>query len=80
MIVNVYTAQPVGDRTASYLHLTAQQPFPSVSPEEGDRIHAQDAQAVVSGLLASLPGGTLDRILVLLLQRQTSRLRVRWPE
>lgn len=50
-MIAVFKAQPTGDQTIHDLNLVA--------------THEADARIVVSALLASLPGGTVD---------------VRWPE
>ena len=39
-----------------------------------------EAKRLVDTLLACLPGGTLDRVLALLLQRAASLHRIQWPQ
>jgi len=82
MPTEVYKAQPTGDQVIADLHLVAAKTFPDniADPREHQATLDTDAQFVVSALLASLPGGTIDAILRLLLQHRASLLRVRWPE
>jgi len=42
------------------------------------RIHVDDAERIVAALYNSLPGGTLDQILRLLLERKASQFVVRF--
>lgn len=80
-MIYVFKAQPTGDQVIADLHLTAERPFPDFeSPKAAAEAHDVDAQFVVSALLASLPGGTIDAILRLLLTHRASLLRVRWPK
>lgn len=79
-MIHVYKAQPTGDQVINDLHLTATKTFPDLDePTAGMSVHETDAQFVVSALLASLPGGTIDAILRQLLTHRASLLRVRWP-
>jgi hypothetical protein len=81
-VIHIYKAQrlvrdaePVAD-----LNLVATKEFPDLAtPEEAKWAHDTDARLVVSALLASLPGGTIDAVLRLLLEHRASLLRVRWP-
>ncbi len=81
MTVYVYKAQPTGDQVIPDMRLAAVKPFPDhESPADGTDAHSTDAQFIVSAMLASLPGGTVDAVLRLLLQHRASLLRVRWPK
>lgn len=53
------------------IHITQDLPY---GPADGQ--HQSDAENIAGALWLSLPGGTLDRLTVLLLERQASRLRV----
>ena len=81
-MISVYKAQPVYDETpVKDLALSATKSFPNFdSAAEHQAAFDVDAQFIVSALLASLPGGTVDAVLRLLLQHRASLLRVRWPE
>lgn len=80
-MISVFKAQPVrDDEPVKDLHLVATDPFPDADREAGRFIHESDAQFIVSAMLASLPGGTIDAALRLLLTHRASLLRVRWPE
>ena len=80
-MIAVYKAQPIRNETVADLNLTATKPFPeNLDPDEARTAHLTDARFIVSALLASLPGGTIDAVLRLLLEHRASLLRVRWPE
>ncbi len=46
---------------------------------ECERIYDTQATALANALMGSLPGGTLDRLIAILLQRKASFFRVPWP-
>jgi hypothetical protein len=74
----VFKAQPMGD-AVPHLCLAATQDFPDpVGLIEARQLHVADATTVVDALFASLPGGTLDQILRLMLERRASYLVVRF--
>lgn len=84
MTVVVHKAQRIVENAPTPdLTLIAHKEFPDMRNEPpGERLayakklHADDAETVVSALYASLPGGTLDQILRLLLERKASQLIV----
>lgn len=83
-MISVYKAQSATrekrDAVAD-LNLVATKPFPDFAdPAEHQAAFDVDAQFIVSALLASLPGGTVDAVLRGLLQHRASLLKVRWPE
>lgn len=79
-MISVYKAQPVRDENVHDLNLVATKPFPDLDGIDQARdAHDTDARFIVSALLASLPGGTVDAVLRLLLEHRASLLRVRWP-
>lgn len=79
--VLVHKAQPFRDTPVANLQLVATEPFPEINNLMAARdTHDADGRLVVSALLASLPGGTVDAVLRLLLEHRASLLRVRWPE
>lgn len=65
-----------------HLCIAATQVMPDYRPNADLGAHAQlhvtDAQNIVKALYESLPGGTLDQILRLLLERKASQLVVRF--
>lgn len=85
-MIEIYKAQPLrSDRPDEHpvadLHIVATKPFPDIKDhDEALGTHDTDARFVVSALLASLPGGTVDAVLRLLLEHRASLLRVRWPK
>ena len=56
------------------LQITATEPFPVASVEAQERGHEIDARQIVAAMRASLPTGTIDRILILLLERAYERV------
>ena len=72
--VEVYKAQDICGRKIPDLRLVAMQPFPDSPGTEA--LFGSDAKQIVDALLASLPGGTIDRVLVLMLQHRASSLVV----
>ena len=78
----LYKAQPIGESYPADLCLVATHEIPTprahVDPDEHKHIFESDAAAVVSALYASLPGGTLDQILRLMLERKASQFIVRF--
>ena len=68
----VFKAQAIGDREIPDLQLNAVIPILSTT----GNIFEHDATVVFDALTASLPGGTLDRITVKLLQYRASQLVV----
>lgn len=79
-VTSVYKAQPtVRDKPVADLALVATSTFPDLDPVEARNAHDADAQTIVAALLASLPGGTVDTVLRLLLEHRASLLRVTWP-
>jgi hypothetical protein len=66
--------------TVPDLLIEATEQFPDIEDPKAARAqHERDATGIVSALLASLPGGTVDAVLRLLLEHRASLLRVRWP-
>ncbi len=80
-MIAVFKAQPVTrEQPVADLNLTATKPFPEIADrDEAAQTHETDATFIVSALLASLPGGTVDAVLRQLLTHRASLLRVRWP-
>lgn len=62
------------------LRLTATKVFPdySANPAQSSIAHIADAILIVNALYRSLPGGTLDQVLRLLLERKASQFVVRF--
>jgi hypothetical protein len=83
-MTTIYKAQPIGDQVIPDLDIRAtdtlpEQPFfPSSTWEKHWRdIYAAQAGAIADALYASLPGGTLDALLVEMLDRKRSILKVK---
>lgn len=84
--VVVHRAQPVGGHPVlvSIIEIRPTIPDPRPSPAvlgeySSDAVMAQDAKHIADALYASLPGGTFDRLIVLLLERKISHFVVRHP-
>ena len=82
--VSVYKAQPTNPHQPTpSLAITAQEEMPRLEHldqyiERGQAIFRTDAKVIVDALYESLPGGTLDQVLRLLLERKASQLVVRF--
>jgi hypothetical protein len=75
----VWKAQPHGAEEVEDLRIEADMPMPdNLDRADGRRLHRLDARAIVNALLASLPGGTVDEVLRMLLEHRASLLRVKW--
>lgn len=86
MNTTIYKAQPTGDRHAPDLRLEALQPLPLLREySEADclGLYKQQGELLADALQASLPGGTIDALMVALLDRTRSQLAVayrgNWP-
>ena len=81
--VAVYKAKPINpNQPTPSLAITAKDEIPNLDHlenyvERGQAIFRTDAAIIVDALYDSLPGGTLDQILRLLLERKASQLVVR---
>jgi hypothetical protein len=72
----VHKAQPTGELTED-MHILADEILPQFKTlEEQDSFCSKEAQALENALWRSLPGATYDRLLVAILQRTASHLRV----
>jgi hypothetical protein len=84
MKTTVHKAQSMGSsKSGGVLDMTieATETFPGIEdPKASAELHDRDASAIVSAMLTSLPGGTVDAVLRRLLEHRASLLRVRWPE
>jgi len=61
------------------LQIVAVSEFPQYSNLPEARVHhALDGQKIVDALCVTLPGGTIDAILIALLDKRRSALRVRY--
>ncbi len=73
LLILVHKAQPTGDRQIPKLTLIAEEdvPEPARAIDSID-LFESDAESIADALIATLPGGTLDRLVVKLLQHQVS--------
>lgn len=79
----LYKAQPLGDREAPPLRLEAIEELPDVGSDKGWHARSiarfdEQASIVIDALFGSLPGGTLDAILMQMLERRRSLYVVRF--
>lgn len=78
-VVRVYKAQAVAGREAPGLDIEVTHPFPDLSPEAGRAIHKKQGGEIADALLASLARGTIDHLLLRLLESRVTELRVPCP-
>ena len=80
-MTTIYKAQPIGDQIIDDLDLRATEAVPNIPGNEFAKqyrdFYAVEGKIIVDALYASLPGGTLDALLVELLDRRRSLLRVK---
>lgn len=83
-MIKVFKAQPTGDQVIPDLELSATEPMPELMhvAESFYRpaltgVFEKEAEKIVDALIASLPGGTIDQVLALLLRRKASIYVVR---
>lgn len=76
--VIVHKAASAGGEETPGLLIEARVEFPEGrGSDEAGRIHANNAHWLGKALIATLPGGTIDRLLLYLLEHQASLYRVR---
>lgn len=76
-IVSVFHASSTGSREVPALQIQATKPIPSMeSPDEARELHATQAARIAAALFESLPGGTVDALLVEMMRRKASLLSV----
>jgi hypothetical protein len=86
-IVDIYCAQPIGDQEITKVTIRIHESLPDMSCDEQgwekksrDRF-AKEADALFGALCVSLPRGTIDALLVRLLDAKRSLMTVRdWTE
>lgn len=76
----VHKAEPIGSQVVPSVTVAITEPLPArddkVSLARAALLYAMDAAIVEEALHQSLPGGTYDRVLIEMLQRKASHLRV----
>jgi len=75
-ILNLWRAQAVGEDVPPETIIMIKDPFPQLGIEEADMAHEDGAEKLAQALWRSLPGGTVDRLLVKLLLLKASSLVV----
>jgi hypothetical protein len=79
--IAVKRAGRVADHLAPATRIIIEEEMPELgrmSLAEFDAIFQSDAEAIENALHMALPGGTYDRLLVLMLQRKASHFIVPW--
>lgn len=82
--MKIYIASPIRNQEVPALKLEATEPVPSMLPnlesatwtDAFRTFYAEQAKVIADALFASLPGGTVDALLVEFLDRKRSLLRV----
>ena len=79
--VNIYHHQAISDEELSLVTILIHEPLPEPPPsfnlDRSRKLFEKDASALAEALCESLPGGTLDHLLVELLKRHCSLLTVK---
>lgn len=77
MRITVHKASRIDDQLVEDLMIFASEGFPAVSDlSYGTILHREEGKKLFDGLVGSLPGGTIDWLLILLLEHRASLLRV----
>lgn len=87
-MATIYKAQTIGGRTAPDFSLVATEELPDTEKGNYDedvyrpasiRQFDEQADIIVSAMIESLPGGTIDAVLIRLLQHRRSLFVVPYP-
>lgn len=78
--VQVLGAKPMHDEPFAGRSLGTSNGFPDTAQAVSLDLHQANADAVLEFLLGSLPGGTIDQLLIKLLQHRASHLIVRYAQ
>lgn len=79
-VCRVFRAVALGSRNVPSLSITARESFPEgLSLTDARALHTREGRELAEALIASLPGGTLDQVLIALLEHQASALQVPYP-
>lgn len=81
--ISICKAEPLGTEVAN-VELRIQDPMPTFSialgrDVEREAFFDQQAAKLLDALSSSLPGGTMDALLVRLLRRRLDFLSITWP-
>ena len=77
IILHLHRAQPIGSQSAPMVDVHIETEVPYIdSLDHARALYLADALRLVDALYASLPGGTLDALLYVLLERKASLLAV----
>ena len=75
--MKIYIAQSIGDSAAPELNLEGIDPFPKFKdPSHSRSLHWSQGRDIAQALLSSLPEGTVDTLLIHLLEATRSQLIV----
>lgn len=74
--LNIHKAQPVCGKTVKSVKIGIRDEIPVMSPIDANRYYLEQAKMLADTLVNTLPGGTLDQLIVCLLQHKLSQLRV----
>jgi len=79
--LQLHRAQPIGSQILPVVTVTIETAVPEKNTLEAARaLYLADALCLVDALYASLPGGTIDAVLYVLLERKASLLSIAYDE
>lgn len=79
--VEIHKAAPIGDQIIPNLMLRATEAFPEpLTTMDASILHQRNAEKLGEAIVKTLPGGTIDRLLIFLLEHRASVLRVAHPD
>lgn len=75
--ISIHKASAIGDQSVPDLLVSATEAFPELqSSLDASVLHQRNAEKIGEAIVKSLPGGTIDRLLIFLLEHRASVLRV----
>jgi len=84
--IKIYKAQSVGDKKAESVTIIIETEIPDINKdislngfyEEAHKLYKDQAKSLGNALYNSLPGATIDELLIFFLEKEASVLKVRF--
>jgi hypothetical protein len=84
--IKIYKAQSIGDKKAESVTIIIETEIPDINKdislngfyEKAHKLYKDQAESLGNALYNSLPGGTLDKLLIFFLEKKASLFKVRF--
>lgn len=84
--IKIYKAQSIGDKKAESVTITIETEIPDIKKDissndfykEAHKLYKNQAESLGNALYNSLPGATIDELLIFFLEKRASVLKVRF--